>query len=314
MQYGMRYGEVLTKAWKIIWKYKVLWIFGILASLGAGGGGGGGGGGSSYSSSGNGNGYFPEAEQFAQQAENWITQNWWVIGAIIIAAVVLILVVAALSTFGRIGLARGAWQVDEGKTSLSFGELFADSSKYFWRVVLLSLLIFVLTLALVFALGLSVFLTAGIALICVAPIICLLAPASWLVSILIEQTVVAIVGEDLGVMDGLKRAWEVFRANVGQMIVMGLALGIGSFVVHLLIALPFILTLVPMLGSLIAQNEGALRTGLTATIVLACLYAPVALLLGGIVQSYLGTAWALTFRRLTGKSEAAVVPLPYEVA
>ena len=40
----MNFGEILTKAWKIIWKFKVLWIFGILASCGQGGGSGGGGG------------------------------------------------------------------------------------------------------------------------------------------------------------------------------------------------------------------------------------------------------------------------------
>jgi len=30
----MDYGEVLSKAWQITWKYKVLWIFGILAGCG----------------------------------------------------------------------------------------------------------------------------------------------------------------------------------------------------------------------------------------------------------------------------------------
>jgi hypothetical protein len=41
----MDFGEVLTKAWKIIWKYKILWLFGIFVFLWGGGGGGGGGGG-----------------------------------------------------------------------------------------------------------------------------------------------------------------------------------------------------------------------------------------------------------------------------
>ncbi len=35
----MDYGEVLSKAWKIAWKFKVLWIFGILAGCGASQGG-----------------------------------------------------------------------------------------------------------------------------------------------------------------------------------------------------------------------------------------------------------------------------------
>ena len=39
----MDYGEILKKSWNITWKFKVLWLFGFLASCGKGGGGGGGG-------------------------------------------------------------------------------------------------------------------------------------------------------------------------------------------------------------------------------------------------------------------------------
>ena len=45
----MDFGEVLTKAWKIIWKFKVLWIFGILSSCGQGSGNSGNPGGVQYS-------------------------------------------------------------------------------------------------------------------------------------------------------------------------------------------------------------------------------------------------------------------------
>ena len=36
----MDYGEVLSRAWRIIWKHKVLWIFGIMAGCTSGSGGG----------------------------------------------------------------------------------------------------------------------------------------------------------------------------------------------------------------------------------------------------------------------------------
>ncbi len=47
---NFNFGEVLTRAWQIIWKNKILWIFGILASCARGnaGGAGGGGGNSGY--------------------------------------------------------------------------------------------------------------------------------------------------------------------------------------------------------------------------------------------------------------------------
>ncbi|GEM_PF-5728360 len=40
-------GEVLTTSWKTIWKHKVLWVFGILASFARGGRGSSAGGGNS---------------------------------------------------------------------------------------------------------------------------------------------------------------------------------------------------------------------------------------------------------------------------
>lgn len=46
----MDYGYVLRRAWEIIWKFKVLWIFGILASCGQASGSGGGNSGYRFSS------------------------------------------------------------------------------------------------------------------------------------------------------------------------------------------------------------------------------------------------------------------------
>ena len=33
----MNFGEVLSRAWQITWKHKILWLFGLLASCSAGG-------------------------------------------------------------------------------------------------------------------------------------------------------------------------------------------------------------------------------------------------------------------------------------
>jgi len=70
----MDIGEVLSRAWKIIWKYKVLWIFGILASCGQGGGGGGGGGNSGYRYSQGDPNVSPEIERFFFGIERFFQQ------------------------------------------------------------------------------------------------------------------------------------------------------------------------------------------------------------------------------------------------
>lgn len=35
---SINYSAILSRAWNITWKYKILWIFGFLAALGSGGG------------------------------------------------------------------------------------------------------------------------------------------------------------------------------------------------------------------------------------------------------------------------------------
>jgi uncharacterized membrane protein YgcG len=76
---NFNFGEVLTRAWKIIWKHKILWIFGILASCarGSGGGGNGGGGSRNYQTSPGGDMPFGggQVEQFMNQVGQYLEDN-----------------------------------------------------------------------------------------------------------------------------------------------------------------------------------------------------------------------------------------------
>lgn len=313
----MNYGEVLTNAWKTIWKYKVLWIFGILAGLGSGGGGGGGngGGGNRFNfSNGNnpGNFNFPN---FSDRVGPFLQNNWWLLIILALLALLVVIVLIILGTYGRIGLARGAWQADDGAVRLTFGSLFAESGRYFWRVLLLAIIIFVVGILLVILIALpSAFLAAvtlGVGLICLIPFFCILGLLGWVVQIVIRLAIIAIVGEDLGVLAGLQRGWEVARDHLAESIVMGLILGIAGGVLNFVIALPFIGALLPLGMMIFNQTTTVVRTSLITAGVLFCLYLPVAIFLGGVVESYVGTAWTLTFRRLTGRAHAseAVVTL-----
>ncbi|MEA4908824.1 MAG: hypothetical protein VB089_14460 [Anaerolineaceae bacterium] len=315
----MDYGEVLSKAWRIIWKFKVLWIFGLLASCGRGGGGGGGNGGASYRS-GSGdmpfNGpnpldrMFPGMEQFGHRMEMWFTSEggWLIITAIVFVILILTVLAILLNTMGRIGLIRGAWRADEGAERLAFGELWRESLPYFWRVLGLTLLMvlagILLALVIVLPLILLSVITLGIGLICVLPLLCLMVPVLWFVAAIVEQAYVAIVGEDLGVFEGLKRGWDVTRNNVGQIIVMGLILMFGGAVIGFLIAIPAILIVLPIIAGFVINSQTAMGTGLIVAGILFLIYLPVALLASSILQAYVGTAWTLTFRRLTGRGAA----------
>ena len=123
------FGEVLTRAWQITWKYKVLWIFGILAGCTNGGGGGSGGGGNAgYSTSPSDQNLPPELKRFFHQMENfvdWVADNLWLFIAIMVLVFLVLMVISIfLGTIGRIGLIKGSYEAEQGAEKLGF-----------WRVV-----------------------------------------------------------------------------------------------------------------------------------------------------------------------------------
>ena len=97
---NFNFGEVLTRAWQIIWKHKILWVFGILASFARGSGGGSSGGGNSGYQGGSGNSPFSTGrfEQIMGQAGQFIQDNLLIIVAVVIVDIVIDIVVVIVAT------------------------------------------------------------------------------------------------------------------------------------------------------------------------------------------------------------------------
>jgi hypothetical protein len=309
---NFNFGEVINRAWQITWKYKVLWIFGILASCsrGSGGGSSGGGGGGG----GEGNGYSPfhtnEMERIFNQIGDWLASNWWVVALIILGVILLVLISIFLGTIGRIGLIRGTLQAEEGAEKLSFGELFSGAMPYFWRVFGLSFLIGLITFLLFIPFLFFGVLTAGIGFICMLPLLCLLIPVSIAIYLIIELANVAIVKENIGLWDGWKRGWELLRTNLGPVILMGLILFVISFVIGLVIALPILMIVVPAAIGMASGQTLDTNMWIIAGVCFAA-FLPVALLVQGVFNTFMGAAWTLTYNRLTNKPEQPAI-LPTE--
>lgn len=296
----MNFGEVLSRAWKITWNYKVLWVFGLLASLAGSGGGNG------------------AQNNFRTGRENQIpgftipdvgfeNAAGWIVPLLILAALVLVVVVVLLSALGRAGLARGAWLADSGAERLSFNQLFAEGRTYFGRVLVLGILSFIIAILLLLLIGLPTGLatafTGGIGALCFLPLMCLLIPVFIAISLVFDLGVIAITGEDLGVEAGLRRGFEVFRAHLGEMIALTLVLWIGSAIVSFVISLPMLAITMPFLaGWLFNPEQEVLAMGsLMVGVILFFLYLPVLLATKAVLTTYVTTAWTLAFRRLTGR-------------
>ncbi len=301
----MDFGYVLKRAWEIIWKFKVLWIFGILASCGQASGSSGGNSGYRFSVQDTTTG--TQIEQFFGQLNPAIITLLIIVAVIIILALVVLAIL--LGTVGRVGLIRGTVKAEQGVAKLTFGELWRDGLAYFWRVFGLNLLIGIIILFAILVFGiLGVILSIGTLGIF---LICLLIPVMWLLSIIIEQANIALVVENLDIIEAIKRGWQVFIDNIGSMIVMGLILIVGvGLIGGLIIGLPLLAVAAPAALAITTGVAENIRNGVILSIVLFLVYLPFLLVLSGILRAYTQSAWTLTYLRLTTKPSA----LPVETA
>ena len=312
----MNFGEILSKAWKIIWKHKILWIFGILAGCSQASGSNSGNLSYQFSNKNYGTDPRPFIQEFFTPF-NKLSEGQIIAIVVGISLVVLLLVILAtfLGTIGRIGLIRGTQQADQGAEKLVLGELFSGSFPYFWRIFLLNLLIGLAFIILVLLLMLPVILlgiaTAGIGLLCLLPFLCLFVPFAWFVGLIIQQATIAIVVENCSILQGLRRGWDLFKQNIGPLLLMALILYLGvNLIGGFIIGLPVIAAVIPALVGMISSAGRVMQGGLLTAAICFIAYLPVLLLLSGIFRSYTDTAWTLTYLRLTRKPAQTEIITP----
>jgi hypothetical protein len=305
---SISYSSILSKAWNITWKYKVLWIFGFLAALGGSGWGSSSGG--SYGS--------PNVEsrvnispdvERADIPQEWkstydqiskIDLNTWISVAVIAVCCLALLGLALwlLSIIGRGGLIGGILAADtEGK--ITFREAWAVGTRYFWRLFLVRLLEIAIGIGVAIVIVLPGafigILTCGIGFI---PLVCGMFIIGIVIHIWFEFMNYSIVVEKNGVGEAIGRAWTVMRDNIGPIIVLYIIL----FAVSLGVGLATLILFAPA-GVMIFLSVLPLITGLAGL--------NVALLVIGIVLLVLFTIAAWMIKAVLTVWETAVMVLAY---
>jgi hypothetical protein len=291
----VNFAEVLDRAWQIVWKHKILWIFGIFAGCSRGGGAGSGSGWRQSGSSSAGAG----VNQFFGDLGQWIGEHPWVVVLFILVALVLAALAVFLGTIGRIGLIRGTFQADQGAERLAFNELFRGGLPYFWRVFGLTFLVGLAFLIVFLPLILFGVVTAGVGFLCLLPLLCVLALVASAVGILVQLATAAMVIEDLSLVQGPRRAWEVASRKVGAILIIWIVTGLIGLVVGFVIALPVLLIVIPATVGYFATGQGISSAFLVAAGACLTIYLPVLVVASGVLTAYIESAWTLTFLRLT---------------
>lgn len=309
----MDYGKVFTRAWEIIWKNRVLWIFGILASCGSGGGGGGGSGNFNVGDQAGPSGELPpELQRIYLQIERFFENTpqetivLWVVGLVCVALLIGLLF-WAISVFGRLGVIRGAVLADAG-TGFNFGSLASESwarlGGALWMNFLLGLIPAAVVILLVIIGALFAGLTMGVGLLCLVPVFCILVPFFIAYSVYIEVANVAYVSEGLSSSDAISKGWDVFRNNLGSVVVMALILFVGGILASIVLALPFVIIAAPAFFGVLAGNEDFLNSGLIISAICLVLAIPILVVANGILQSYIHSAWTLAYAQMSGQKPA----------
>lgn len=301
----MDLGKVLTRSWELIWKYKVLWVFGILATLGGQVGGLGGRFNYSFEAPDTGNlpGQFDRFFADWQQGWQQFTNDVGVPLLIGFACLAIILAIAfwALGVYGKIGVIKGVL-LAESKRPVSFRAISREIWPMLGSALGLNLILGLIPVAVFIVFGILAMvlaiLTLGIGLLCLLPLICLIIPIAIAYSVYIDMANIILVDEGKGIRAALSGAWLFFRSQIGPLALMALVLIVGGLIVSVVLAAPFLAILAPSFLALIGNDPQAVGPAITTTIVLIVIAIPIYLVVGGIITSYVQSAWTLTYKQL----------------
>jgi len=304
----MNFGSVLRNSWDIIWKNKVLWIFGILASC-SGGGANFGSGFNYQTGTRDTSNFSPEFERFWRGFQQFLDQGGWaIIVAIACAAILIGLLIWVVGIFGKVGLIKGILKAESGG-AVRFGALAYESWGMLGSALGLNLVLILIPLAGVIILAILAIpigiLTLGIGLIC---LICLLVPLALAYGVYTQLANIALVREQRGVGAALLGAWELMRTQLGPLAAMAVVLTLGGLLVSVVLLLPLVAIALPAILSFVRNEPEALGRGLLTSGVLFLVALPFYLVASGMIQSYIHSAWTLTYLQLTEALSPAKPP------
>jgi hypothetical protein len=297
---NLDFGNILTRAGRIIWNNKILWLFGILAGLGGGRGGFnfnfGGGGAPDISDPRNPN-LPPEMERLMERMVEDGAFLAILIG-VMCAVLLLALVFFLLSIIGRGGLIGGV-QLADRNGAVSFGEAWALGQQNFLNIFLIGLLVGIISLVI----GGVLFIPA---IICF-PLLCLFIPIGIALSAFATLSQIAVVTDGLGVTDAMGRAWQVIQANLGAVLILAIILGVISTIFGFVAVAPLLVAVVPAIAAAAGfanESQAIGTTGLILAGVCVVAYLPILIVVNGILESWMTAAWTLAYQQLTRPAAA----------
>lgn len=289
------YGNVLTRSFQITWKHKSFWLFsmfpmaiGILI-------------------------FFAFVAPIFLVGENdemmGLVFAVWVI-VMILGAIVSLLV----GTAGSASLMLGILRVERGEGSTSFMDLLRDGFQYFGRTLAV-ILILQLSIGLVFSVFfLCVFflsiVTMGFASICLQPVMILLTPLSFLVIAVMDGALMAVIDENLGAWDAVKRALQVVREHAWKFIILTIIVYFGSTILSSIFVAPAMIPVIAV--PIFMETDISGRMVVLVLILFSCIFFPLMTLFSGVIGTFMTSVLGLSYLHLARPAGDEAVFAPQE--
>jgi hypothetical protein len=288
----INYLQILKDAWKITWKNRYLWWFGLFILLSSGG--------STSSKS------FEEKD--FHQLSDFIAAHQQIILAVGAVLLIAWIVIVILSIISKGAIIKSIQKNTEGKEN-NFRDGFREGKKYFWKLILIWLLAFVFSLAAAFVfivpavlLFINDLVIFGSIMVFVAVVV--LVPVFFLICFSAKFGSFYVVMADLRVWDSLEKGYDLILNNVGKSIIMALLLFVVNIIPLILFLTLLVFLAIPflMLGGLLylfLKTIGIILVGCLAGVVFVILL----LIVGSVLQVFLQTTWVLFFKEIAKSEE-----------
>lgn len=294
-------GEILSTAFKITWKHKIMWLFSALPAL------------LSFI-------IFPFVfvPVFLMNQGSFsglFFMDSPLYGILFFGLMIIIgLLSYVLYGISSSAVILGSIRAEGGAEQFAFNELFNDSKPYWWRVMGVILLIglgFFIVFAVIFGcFALLGAMTAGLGFICLQPLMLLMYPLMMVLYGIIEISQVGVVADELSVPDSIRRGWELVRANFWRVMLISLIVYFGISLLSAIIMLPLMspLFLIPILLDN-GMTDFNPRTMMLFMGGFSLIFIPVMGLIQGITLTFMKSTYTLVYLRLTKSQDNAPVVL-----
>jgi hypothetical protein len=214
------------------------------------------------------------------------------------------LVLYPVSVLLQGALTVGVLRLERGTEKLAFMDLIRESYPFFWRIFGVMLVFTGGMLLVLFVIFLLIILisavTFGLGMLCLMPFSFLQYPLMLVWLVCMEQSMTAVIADNMGVMDAVKHSWQLFRKNVLAFVLMGLVLYFGASMISSFVMMPMMMPifLIPIVMESVEFNKTILWIAVFSSVI----FVPIFAIFQGGVMALMKSGWVLTYLRLTRPS------------